>query len=130
MDEPRKTARDLPTVYTNQRDIFGTRRQEITPVGNRREPLSAFKQAWDSYLYLPSRPMIAIVHCGNWVMSVATITLVTSVLPVVLQAGVFLAVGVLLILPWLAVYHDYSLLPYVLIRMTLIIIGMCIGGVV
>lgn len=130
MAEPRKEYRDLPTVYTNQRDIFGTRRQQINPVGNRREPLSSFKQAWDSYLYLPSRPMVAIVHCGNWIMSVATITGVASVLPNILQAGLFLAVAVLLLLPWLAVYHDPSLLPYVLIRMTLIIIGMCIGGVV
>lgn len=111
-----------PQVYQRQQSPYGTYNQRLEVVGNR-----VTKQLFASYLTIPQEPLPALTNSAIWVSVVAGVVQVTAVLPNILQATVSLVVLGTLVLPVLALREEPKLLPYVLVRTVLVILGLTIG---
>ena len=90
-------------------------------------PSKSYSSSWVRFLYLPSSITEIVGNAGTWCLSWAFITSISLALPAIIQTAVGFAVLCFFCGLGLALRQDSTLMPLVVLRMVLILVGCMLG---
>lgn len=125
---------DAPQVQVDVQTPFYKGTQKVDVQTNRADPVSRFAWKWLNWLYLPADPADFALDAGSYLLGAALITSISQhfvwifALPVI-QVLVSIAVVAALVLGWFIVKEVKRGWILLLFRLTLVLTGFILGGI-